>query len=79
MSGVDATRKLAVVAALFAAALGILAVAAVTHDVLPLFFTWIPLLAAAWVLIRPEPGEPLADDRPEREETSQRDERTTAD
>ncbi len=48
------TAKLSAVAVLFAIALAILAAAAVTHSVVPVFLAWIPLLAAPWVLVRRE-------------------------
>lgn len=50
-----ANAKLAAVAVLFAVTLAILGVAAAAQSFVPLFFTWVPLLAAVWVLIRPEP------------------------
>jgi hypothetical protein len=45
--------KVVATAALFALALGVLLLAAVTHSAIPLFFMWLPLLAVPWVLGRP--------------------------
>ena len=42
-------------AVLFAVALGLVAVASVTHEAVWLFVAWVPLLAVPWVLTRPEP------------------------
>jgi hypothetical protein len=58
--------KVVAIAALFALALGVLAVAAAAHSAIPLFFMWLPLLAVPWLLARPQPGpttpeEPLPD------------------
>jgi len=51
------TAKLMATALMFAAALGLLAVAAATKSAIPLFFMWMPLLAVPWLLVRPGPGE----------------------
>jgi hypothetical protein len=47
-------RKLWLVVPLFVGALATVALAIVTEESLPLFFAWVPLLAVAWVLTRPE-------------------------
>ena len=52
-------EKTRYVALLFAAAIVLLVVAVLTHSSAPLFVAWAPLLAVAWVLARPEPGDPL--------------------
>lgn len=49
------TRRLGWTAALFAAALVCVVVASALHSVAPVFVAWIPLLAVAWILTRPEP------------------------
>jgi hypothetical protein len=55
MSGVSGTRKLALTAALFAVALVLLLVTIITHDPIPLFVMWVPLLVVPFfVLGRPE-------------------------
>ena len=46
--------KLALVALMFLIALALVGAAAATHKAGPLFFMWIPLLAVAWLLARPE-------------------------
>ena len=51
------TRKLALTAVLFAAAVGLLALTAATKSPGPLFAMWVPLLAVPWILVRPEPGD----------------------
>jgi hypothetical protein len=53
------TRKLAFTAVLFAAAVGCVGLAIAANNVAPLFAGWIPLLAVAWVLARPSPGDPV--------------------
>lgn len=61
-------RKLAWTALLFAVAVGLVILTAVTHRVWPLFVAWIPLVTAAWVLGRREPGyvpPPLARPAPD--------------
>ncbi|MBA3552074.1 MAG: hypothetical protein H0W27_04295 [Actinobacteria bacterium] len=61
-------RKLAFTTALFAAALALVVASAATKAVAPLFVAWLPLVAVAWVLTRPEPGPNASDgDPPERE------------
>ncbi|HEX8099343.1 MAG TPA: hypothetical protein VF660_03970 [Actinomycetota bacterium] len=48
------TRKLALTSGLFALALVLVALAAATHSVAPLFVAWVPLaLIGFWVLPRP--------------------------
>jgi hypothetical protein len=54
---VTATRKLALTALLFLAAVVLLAISAATKEAAPLFGMWVPLLAVSWVLVRPEPGD----------------------
>ena len=49
-------RRLAATAALFAAAIALVALAAALHTYGPLFGAWVPLIAAAWVLARRHPG-----------------------
>src|SRR5215510_10634621 len=44
-------------AVLFAVALGLFVVAAVTHRAWPLFVAWAPLVAVPWLLTRTEAGE----------------------
>jgi hypothetical protein len=61
---VTATRKLAIAAALFAAALVLLAVTVATKNVAPLFALWVPLLAVPWVLVRPQPEDPSPEPPP---------------
>jgi hypothetical protein len=46
--------KLALTVALFLVAVGTVVVSASIHEAGPLFFAWVPLLAVAWVLTRPE-------------------------
>lgn len=61
-------RKLAFTAALFAAALALVVAGAASKAVAPLFVAWLPLVAVAWVLTRPEPGPAASDgDPPEQE------------
>jgi hypothetical protein len=50
------TRKLAVSAAMFAAALVLVALSAATHSVAPLFGAWVPLVVVPWALTRPGPA-----------------------
>jgi len=57
MRTMTGTAKLMATALMFAAALGLLAVAAATKSAIPLFFMWMPLLAVPWLLVRPGPGE----------------------
>ena len=64
---VTATRKFALTALLFALALVMVALAAATHVVAPLFAAWAPLLVVPWILTRPEPGEVLAGPSPRRD------------
>ncbi len=74
----DPTKKLIATVALFAAAIILVVLAALTHNVIPLFVAWIPLVAVPWVLTRPEetpeaehvpgPGA-AADPGPEAEES----------
>jgi hypothetical protein len=54
---VTRTKKLALTAVLFAAAVALLAVSVATKSPGPLFVMWVPLLAVPWVLVRPEPGD----------------------
>lgn len=61
-------RKLAFTAALFAAALALVVASAATRAVAPLFVAWLPLVAVAWVLIRPEPGPAASDSDPPEQE-----------
>lgn len=56
MGAVSGTRKVGLTAALFGAALAMVAVASATHGAAPLFVAWIPLLLVVFVLTRPEPG-----------------------
>jgi hypothetical protein len=49
-------RKLVFTVVLFVLAIGVVGLASGTHRGSVLFLAWIPLLAAAWVLTRPEPG-----------------------
>ena len=51
------TRKLAMAAILFAVAIAIVALAAVTKVAAPLFAAWVPLVGLAWILGQPPPGE----------------------
>ena len=51
------TRKLLLTAALFAVAVGIVAISAATERAEPLFAAWVPLIGLAWVLAHPPPGE----------------------
>jgi len=46
----------AIAVLLFLASIGLVALAAATHKVWPLFLAWLPLLVVAWLLSRPEPG-----------------------
>jgi hypothetical protein len=54
---VTRTRKLALTAVLFVAAVALLATSVATKSPGPLFAMWVPLLAVPWILVRPEPGE----------------------
>ncbi|HEX2089982.1 MAG TPA: hypothetical protein VHI54_08685 [Actinomycetota bacterium] len=55
------SRKLLMSAGLFALSLVLVAGAAATQSVVPLFLAWIPLILVAWVLTRPGPDwEPSA-------------------
>lgn len=58
------TRKLTLTAALFAAAVALLAVSVATKSAAALFAMWIPLLAVPWILVRGEPGDRALDDPP---------------
>lgn len=49
-------QKLARTAALFAVAIGLVALSAAIHNYGPLFVAWLPLVGAAWVLSRRDPG-----------------------
>ncbi len=49
-------RKLAITIGLFVLGALMVALAAATETVAPLFVAWIPLAGVAWVLTRPEPG-----------------------
>ncbi|GEM_PF-2806972 len=53
---VTANRKLLGTVLLFLASIGLVALAAATHKVWPLFIAWLPLLVVAWLLSRREPG-----------------------
>jgi hypothetical protein len=55
MSRVSGTRRWALTAALFAVALVLLVVAILTHNAVPLFVMWVPLLVVPIVLGRPDP------------------------
>lgn len=57
MRAMTGTAKLVATGVMFAAALGLLAVAAATKSAIPLFFMWLPLLAVPWLLVRPAPGK----------------------
>ena len=59
MSAVTGTRKLVLVALLFAVDIGMVIVATATHSAAPLFGAWVPLVAVAWVLARPLREDPL--------------------
>jgi hypothetical protein len=50
------TRKLMISVAMFAAALVLVALAAATHSVAPLFAAWVPLVIVPWALTRPGPA-----------------------
>lgn len=56
MDRVTGTRRTALTAALFSAALVFLVVAVVTHSAIPLFVMWLPLLAVPVVLGWPDRG-----------------------
>jgi hypothetical protein len=47
-------------AVLFAIALVLFVVAAVTHEAWPLFVAWAPLIGVPWLLTRPEAGSTKA-------------------
>ena len=51
-------RKLMFTVLLFAVAIGLVFAASAVEEGAALFAVWIPLLAVAWVLTRPEPGDP---------------------
>jgi hypothetical protein len=53
-------RRFGVTALLLAVGLACVAVASVTHSVIPVFLAWIPLLALPWWLTRPVVGDPGA-------------------
>jgi hypothetical protein len=55
MTPVSGTRRLALTAALFAAALVLLLVAIFTHSAIPLFVMWLPLLIVPVVLGKRDP------------------------
>lgn len=57
-------RKLAFTAALFAVAVALVVASAATKRVAPLFVAWLPLVAVAWILTRPELGEPTPERDP---------------
>jgi hypothetical protein len=58
MKLVTGSQRLEWTAALFALALVFLVVAIVTHSAVPLFFMWVPLVAAPFLVLgRPDPGE----------------------
>lgn len=59
MSAVTGTRKLVLVALLFAVDIGVVVAAAAAHSAAPLFGAWVPLVAVAWVLARPLRDDPL--------------------
>jgi hypothetical protein len=61
---VSGTRRWAMTAVLFAAALVFLVVAIVSHSAVALFFMWIPLLTVPLVLGRPDQGQPHKGERP---------------
>lgn len=52
MGRVTGTRRAALTAGLFGAALVLLVVAIITHSAIPLFVMWVPLLAVPVVLGR---------------------------
>jgi hypothetical protein len=55
---VTGSQRLVWTPALFALALVFLVVAIVTHSAVPLFFMWVPLVAAPLLVLgRPDPGE----------------------
>ncbi len=58
MSSVTGTRRLALTAALFAAALVFLLVTIITHSAVPLFLMWLPLLIVPIVLGKRDPDLP---------------------
>jgi len=55
MGDVTGTRRFALTAVLFGAALVILVVAIIVHSAIPLFLMWLPLLTVPLVLGRPDP------------------------
>jgi len=74
MSAVTGTRKLALTAVMFAVALGMVALAAITKITAPLFAAWAPLLLAPYILTQREPGEePPAPRSPDKEPASEDD------
>lgn len=62
MGGVTGNRRTALTAGLFAAALAFLVVAIATHNAIPLFVMWLPLLAVPLVLGRADPTAEPPDD-----------------
>lgn len=50
------TRRLALTTGLFAIAVALVVLAATLHSYGPLFGAWIPLVGAAWILSRHDPG-----------------------
>lgn len=52
--------------ALFAAAVGCVALSVLTHLVAPLFVAWVPLLGVSYVLSRPDPSPTGPGTRPDR-------------
>jgi hypothetical protein len=76
MGRVSGMARWALTAALFAGALVFLLVAILTHNAVPLFVMWVPLLAVPIVLGRADPelrqrqaASPTDSDRPEDSET----------
>jgi hypothetical protein len=55
MGDVTGTRRFALTAVLFGAALVVLVVAVIVHSAIPLFLMWLPLLTVPLVLGRPAP------------------------
>ena len=59
------SRKLLLSVGLFAVTLVLVALAAATHSVVPLFAAWVPpVVIAVWVLTRPGPDWEPAPDAP---------------
>jgi ABC-type sugar transport system substrate-binding protein len=77
------SRKLAMSAGLFALSLLLVAAAAATQSVAPLFVAWLPLVLVAWVLTRPgpdwEPSTGASTEEDERTRTNQTDSTPTRD